>query len=81
MNPFCAKNIKTNYNVMPYGDHGTERVNRVHEGWEKLPYRSPRPKVVFNQVYIYDHDTECLIYNKPHLYSLLHDDLNSGQTL
>jgi hypothetical protein len=23
MNPFCAKNLKTNYNVMPYG---TERV-------------------------------------------------------
>jgi hypothetical protein len=27
MNPFCAKNFKTNYNVVPYGDHGTERVN------------------------------------------------------
>ena len=26
MNPFCAKNWKTNYNVMPYGDPGTERV-------------------------------------------------------
>jgi hypothetical protein len=26
MNPFCAKNLKTNYNVMRYGDHGTERV-------------------------------------------------------
>jgi hypothetical protein len=28
MNPFCAKNLKTNYNVMPYGDHGTERVKK-----------------------------------------------------
>jgi hypothetical protein len=28
MNPFCAKNLKTNYNVTPYGDHGTERVKR-----------------------------------------------------
>jgi hypothetical protein len=27
MNPVCAKNLKTNYNVTPYGDHGTERVN------------------------------------------------------
>jgi hypothetical protein len=27
MNPFCAKNFKTIYNVVPYGDHGTERVN------------------------------------------------------
>jgi hypothetical protein len=26
MNPFCAKNLKTNYNVVPYGDHGTERA-------------------------------------------------------
>jgi hypothetical protein len=26
MNPFCAKHLKTNYNVTPYGDHGTERV-------------------------------------------------------
>jgi hypothetical protein len=26
MNPFHAKNLKTNYNVTPYGDHGTERV-------------------------------------------------------
>jgi hypothetical protein len=26
-NPFCAKNLKTNYNVTPYGGHGTERVN------------------------------------------------------
>jgi hypothetical protein len=25
MNPFRAKNLKTNYTVMPYGDHGTER--------------------------------------------------------
>ena len=29
MNPFCAKNLKTAYNVTPYGDHGTERVNDV----------------------------------------------------
>jgi hypothetical protein len=27
MNPLCAKNFKTDYNVVPYGDHGTERVN------------------------------------------------------
>jgi hypothetical protein len=27
MNPFCAKNLKTNYNVTPYGDHGIQRVN------------------------------------------------------
>jgi hypothetical protein len=27
MNPFCAKILKTNYNVTPFGDHGTERVN------------------------------------------------------
>jgi hypothetical protein len=27
INPFCAQNLKANYNVMPYGDHGTERVN------------------------------------------------------
>jgi hypothetical protein len=26
INPFCAKNFKTNYNVAPYGNHGTERV-------------------------------------------------------
>jgi hypothetical protein len=26
INPFCAKILKTNYNVVPYGDHGTERV-------------------------------------------------------
>jgi hypothetical protein len=26
MNPFGAKIGKTNYNVVPYGDHGTERV-------------------------------------------------------
>ena len=26
MNPFWAK-IKTNYNAVPYGDHGAERVN------------------------------------------------------
>jgi hypothetical protein len=25
---FCAKNCKTNYNVVPYGDHGTERLNK-----------------------------------------------------
>jgi hypothetical protein len=29
MNPFCAKNFKTNYNVTPYGDHGTERVKLI----------------------------------------------------
>jgi hypothetical protein len=29
MNPFCAQNLKTNYNVMPYGDYGTERVKIV----------------------------------------------------
>jgi hypothetical protein len=28
MNPLCAKNLKTNYNVSPYGDHGTERVKQ-----------------------------------------------------
>jgi hypothetical protein len=26
MNPLCTKNLKTNYNVTPYGDHVTERV-------------------------------------------------------
>ena len=26
MNPFCAKNLKTNHNVVPYADHGAERV-------------------------------------------------------
>jgi hypothetical protein len=26
LNPFCAKNFQTSYNVVPYGDHGTERV-------------------------------------------------------
>jgi hypothetical protein len=29
MNPFCAKNLKINYNVTPYGDHGAERVNNI----------------------------------------------------
>ena len=28
MNPFCATNLKTNYNMTPYGDHGTERVKK-----------------------------------------------------
>ena len=27
VNPFCAKSLKTNYNVVPYVTHGTERVN------------------------------------------------------
>ena len=27
MNPFCAKSLKTNYNMVPYADHATERVN------------------------------------------------------
>ena len=27
MNPFSAKNYKTNYNVVAYRDHGTKRVN------------------------------------------------------
>jgi hypothetical protein len=27
MNPLCAKKLKTNYNVTPYGNRGTERVN------------------------------------------------------
>jgi hypothetical protein len=31
MNPFCAKNFKTNY-VMPYGDHGTERATQISKG-------------------------------------------------
>jgi hypothetical protein len=26
LNTFCAKNFKTNYGVVPNGDHGTERV-------------------------------------------------------
>jgi hypothetical protein len=25
LNPFCAKNFKTNCNVVPYGDYGTQR--------------------------------------------------------
>jgi hypothetical protein len=30
MNPFCAKTLKLNYNVVPYyGEHGTERVNAL----------------------------------------------------
>ena len=24
--PFSCQNVKTKYNVVPYGDHGTERV-------------------------------------------------------
>ena len=27
MNPFCTKNFRTKYNVVPYGDHGTNWVN------------------------------------------------------
>jgi hypothetical protein len=27
--PFLCQNFKTNYNVGPYGDHGTERVSSV----------------------------------------------------
>jgi hypothetical protein len=29
MNPFCAKHLKTNYKVTPYGDRGTERVKNT----------------------------------------------------
>ena len=29
MKPFCAKNFKTICNMVPYGDHGTERVKQV----------------------------------------------------
>jgi hypothetical protein len=31
MNPFCAKNLKTNYNVTPYGNYGTERVKLIFD--------------------------------------------------
>jgi hypothetical protein len=26
MNPFCVKKLKTNFNVLPYGGHGPDRV-------------------------------------------------------
>ena len=29
MSPFCAQNLKTNYNVVPFGNHGTERLTLV----------------------------------------------------
>jgi hypothetical protein len=35
-NPFCAKNFKSNYNVAPYGDHGTERVKVKYLRYEKV---------------------------------------------
>jgi hypothetical protein len=39
MNPLCAKNLKTNYNVMPYGNHCTERVNVSHFNSNKRALR------------------------------------------
>ena len=46
MNPFCAKNVTTNYTVVPYGNHGTERVKDLpycqNSGWRMLYLTSPR---------------------------------------
>jgi hypothetical protein len=38
MNPFCAKNLKTNCNVTPYGEHDTERVNVFKKQWHNASY-------------------------------------------
>ena len=63
MNPFCAKNFKMNSNMVPYGDHGTERVNiaAIHSEYNKT---QPDTNLCFLVPHsdFNSNDLLCLIY-------------------
>ena len=46
MNPFRVKNFQTNYNVVPYGDHGTERVK--DNSLSMMEYSVVSPNMLFS---------------------------------